>query len=149
MSIQEVRQLLGRYEWSSGRGVSREEIAEAQTALGPLPDDYQEFLGEFGWLEFGPFEIYGLGLGRPDHLDVIRMTTLERSEPAKPLPATWVCVMNDGAGNLVSFNTTCVTPDQKTCPVILWDHEIGEGDASEEIAPSFEEWLIGILRAEI
>lgn len=149
MSIQEVRDLLGRYNWTSGRGVSREIIAEAQATLGPFPNDYQEFLGEFGWLEFGPFEIYGLGLGKPDYLDVIRMTTLERSEPANPLPATWVCVMNDGAGNLVSFDTVSVTPHNKNCPVMLWDHEFGEGDAPEELAPTFQQWLIGILRSEI
>lgn len=146
MPIREIREILENHDWTSGPGTSADELVEAERILGEFPGDYKEFLAEFGWLEFGSCEVYGLGVDKPDYVDVIRMTLLERSQPAVPLPNSWVCVMNDGAGNLVSFDTARVA--EGSSPMLLWDHELGESQRPEILASSFQEWLAGMLHAE-
>lgn len=147
MPIGEIRELLSHHEWSCGSGASTSEIMEAEQILGPFPNDYKKFLAEFGWLAFGAFEVYGLGKGKPSHVDVTRMTLLERSEPMVPLPESWVCVANDGAGNLASFDTNHAA-SSSSCPISLWDHELGRDQDSETLAPSFSNWLTELLREE-
>lgn len=119
---------------------------EAEQILGQFPKDYKEFLAGFGWLEFGAFEVYGLGKGNPGHIDVTRMTLLERSEPMVPLPESWVCVVNDGAGNLASFDTNHVA--SQSSPISLWDHELGCDQDPDTLAPSFFDWLTELLRED-
>lgn len=149
MSTQAIRALLEAHEWVSGSGVSTSEVAEAENAIGPLPGDFKEFLLRFGWLEFGSYEVYGLGSGKPDYLDVMRMTLLERTQPAVPLPEGWVCVMNDGAGNLVSFDTGDVVGNAEYVPVYLWNHELGTNQDPEVLAGSFHGWLVSLLQEEV
>ncbi|WP_375546595.1 SMI1/KNR4 family protein [Actinophytocola gossypii] len=115
--MEAIREFVARYRWTPGPGVSNNEIVAAERALGPFPGGYREFLSEFGWLEFGSCEVYGLGSGKPDYMDVVRMTLSERAQPAVPLPESWVCVMNDGAGNLFSFDTNLVASGAENSPI--------------------------------
>ncbi|MFC4376353.1 SMI1/KNR4 family protein [Nocardia halotolerans] len=115
----DLRDKLAHHSWESGGGVSAVDIGRAEDALGPLPADYKYFLSEFGWLTFGCWEVYGLGCGIPKYRDVVEMTICERSEPAVPLPPTFVCIMNDGAGNLISFDVESVVKGRGNASTVL------------------------------
>lgn len=82
-----------------GTGVDDRAIGAAEARLGRFPDDYRAFLNEYGWVGVRSYEIYGLGEDVPPYLDVVRLTLAERTEPAIPLSAGFVGVMNNGAGH--------------------------------------------------
>ncbi|WP_130509571.1 SMI1/KNR4 family protein [Krasilnikovia cinnamomea] len=98
--FERVSELLALHSVLPGNGADDRDIHNAEDALGRLPDDYRYFLREYGWLSVQHLEIFGLGNAVPAYLDVVRMTRAERSEPGSPIPGSYVCVMNDGAGNL-------------------------------------------------
>jgi hypothetical protein len=105
----------------------------------------QQFLLKYGWLEVNQYEIYGLGDGVPPCLDLARMTLLERSEPAVPIPNSWICVMNDGGGNLICFDSKPISENDPIAPILLWDHELGVTQPPHVLATSFTEWLSTLL----
>lgn len=143
-----VRKLISRHGILPNQGVSEPEIATAEGFLGRFPEDYRYFLKEYGWLSVGHVEVYGLGSRIPDYLEVVRMTLLERSGSGSPIPETYVCIMNDGAGNLLCFDTAgpnCI----KASPVVFWDHEKGSSQDVEVVAPSFQDWLNHLLESEL
>jgi hypothetical protein len=145
MPFRELSELLADREIVSGAGASRQEITAAQAAIGPLPIDYQQFLQEYGWLQVEGNEIYGLGEGIPPYLDVVRMTLSERSEPAVPIPSSWICVMNDGGGNLICFDSKAVSETDPNTAILFWDHELGVTQPSDIIGTSFTDWLSELL----
>lgn len=134
--------LLARSDVERGNGALDEEIRAAEASLGVLPDDYRRFLREFGWIGVGSDEIFGLGSGVPEYLNVVSVTLEERAEGG--LPERLVAVMNDGGGNLSCLD--CGELDEAdVAPMVLWDHELGPSEGTESIAPSFSHWLVGRL----
>ncbi|MGH3737631.1 MAG: SMI1/KNR4 family protein [Micromonosporaceae bacterium] len=99
-------------------GASDSDLESAELLIGTFPMDYRQFLSEYGWTGFKHYEIYGLGADVPSYLDVARMTRVERAEPAVPLPASYVCVMNDGGGNLFCFDSKASRHDRQA-PIML------------------------------
>jgi hypothetical protein len=146
--LDRVRELLSRHDILAGEGVSDGEIRNAEGALGRFPDDYRYFLQEYGWISVEHLEIYGLGATVPAYLDVVRMTLSERLETGSPIPESYVCVMNDGAGNLFCFDTA--RSDQgEVSPIVFWDHELGPDQEPEARERSFEDWLTALLESEL
>jgi cell wall assembly regulator SMI1 len=127
-------------EWEPGLGATVDEIAACEAELRVrLPQDYRQFLQEFGWGAFRHLELYGLGKDVPRFLDVTAETKRERTEFEPYLPDHLVPVMNDGCGNLVCLNTQDM--NAATCPVVFWDHDLPDDQEPSNVAGSFAEWL--------
>lgn len=146
--IDRARELLSRRNVLPGNGVSDRDIRSAEGVVGPFPDDYRYFLREYGWVSVEHLEVYGLGSDIPEYLDVVRMTLLERSEPGSPIPDSYVCVMNDGSGNLFCFDLNR-SKEGIGSPIFLWDHERGPDQQPAIKAGSFEVWLADLLESEL
>jgi hypothetical protein len=122
-------------------GATEDDISLAEEALGvPLTGGYRQFLRAFGWCGIGPFELYGLGAQVPEYLHLVAITRSERHEMRPRLPLYLIPIMNDGGGNLLCLDTRVSEP-----PIVLWDHEQGEGQEPEPEATSFIEWLCRLL----
>jgi SMI1-KNR4 cell-wall len=116
-----------------GTGASAAEINEAEGRLGlAFPPDYRRLLHDFGWIQVGPTEIFGLGKGIPRYLDVVEMTLAERRDATPTLPSELLPVMNDGGGNLY-----CLNCNDASAPLVIWDHVSG----SSALEIGFVDWL--------
>jgi len=146
--LERVSELLSLHNVLPSSDVNDRDIHNAEEVLGRLPDDYRYFLRQYGWLSVQHLEIFGLGSAVPAYLDVVRMTLAERSEPGSPIPGSYVCVMNDGAGNLFCFDTA-ESGAGAGIPIVLWDHEIGLDQEPEVRERSFEDWLTALLESEL
>ncbi|SRR6266567_9020543 len=143
-----VDELLASHASAGGRGTDEQDVRKAESVIGNFPSDYRLFLLEYGWLSIEHLEIFGLGDDAPEYLNVVRMTQLERAEPASPLPSSFVSVMNDGAGNLLCFDSSEIS-SSGTSRIYLWDHELGQNQRPEALADSFESWLTRLLEVEL
>ena len=146
--FERVSELLSLHSVLQRSGANGRDIRNEEDVLGRLPDDYSYFLREYGWLSVQHLEIFGLGNAVPAYLDVVRMTLAERSEPGSPIPGSYVCVMNDGAGNLFCFDTA-KSGGGAGIPIVLWDHELGQDQEPEVSERSFEDWLTALLESEL
>jgi SMI1-KNR4 cell-wall len=135
---EELRDALrARPDLEAGTPLPPEEIDAAIRRLGNLPDDYRAFLEDFGWVSFGPHEVFGLGADIPPYLDVVRVNESEWTEGQ--LPRHLVAVMNDGGGNLSCIDQTAV---------VLWDHEVSPTKGPLPLASSFSDLLRRVLLDE-
>jgi hypothetical protein len=142
MRFYELAEQLAATATAYGRGATEAEVVDAESRIGPLPSDFRQFLRKFGWATLGHYEIYGLGHDVPEYLDLARMTLAERQEPSVPLRGTYVCIMNDGGGNLLCFDSDQVRAGTaNTVPLLLWDHELDVDQTPEVVAESFTSWL--------
>ena len=121
-----------------GNGASDSEIKVAECSLGVQIDGgYRLFLKRFGWGGIEHLELYGLGIGVPPHLDLVRITKSERTEMEPKLPRALIPINNDGGGNLFCLDSSVPLEP----PVVFWDHT-GESDQDASVeAESFVHWL--------
>ena len=93
-----------------GLGARQEDIEKLACAFGStLPNDFEAFLSEYGWLEFGSTEIPGLGQDVPTHLDLLLIACdywnnglSKRFLPIYSSGSDWIyCVDSENAGNVV------------------------------------------------
>ncbi|SRR6266508_4452509 len=146
MQYQELRDALrARPGLEAGTPPPPEEIEAAEPRLGCLPDDYRAFLADFGWVSLGPHEVFGLGVGIPPYLDVVRVNESERAEGH--LPASLVAVMNDGGGNLSCIDCLAVSSGD-AITVVMWDHEASPTNGPIPLAASFSELLNSVILTE-
>lgn len=128
----------------AGNGASRPAVAEAEKALGvTFPTALREYLVRFGWVEFADREFFGLGEGVPHFLDIVRLTTSERTEAGARLPPSLIPLQNDGWGNLYCIVASPGSAEDGS--IVLWDHERGLAQEPEVCAPDLESWLESIL----
>jgi hypothetical protein len=158
VSFADLRQRIGALQDKAlGRGATAEEMANAGRVLKvSFSGSYEQFLREYGWARFGherlsPYSalaigVYGLGSGIPPHLDLLKNTVAERTENEPSLPAHLVPVMGDGGGNHYCLDTSKMVNGEY--PMIFWDHENDEEQATEPPSQSFESWLINQLDDE-
>jgi SMI1-KNR4 cell-wall len=135
MTYEDLRaRLLDAQDMACGGGVDDTQIAMAEEALQvTLPRDFRRFLREFGWLEMGPTEIFGLGSDVPQHLNLVTLVLAERRDSRVPMPRDLVPVMNDGGGNLY-----CLDCSEASGRMALWDHTTG----LELLDEVFPDWLV-------
>ncbi len=129
-----------------GRGATGTEVAAAEQALGVhLPASYKAFLAKFGWARIHYDPVYGVGSSVPREYELVLSTQLERHEAYPLIPLPLIPVMNDGAGNHYCLDTARLRDGE--CPVVFWDHEHpDESDQTpEDVAPSFDRWLINLI----
>jgi cell wall assembly regulator SMI1 len=130
-----------------GTGAKRADISSAESNLGAkLPESYKVFLGEFGWGGVDSWELFGLGAGVPNYLDLVQMTETERTLFHPHIPPFLIPIMNDGFGNHYCLDTSSLRDGE--CPVVLWDHEKGARQVPGLVSPRFDLWLLDILRAD-
>ena len=110
-----------------------EEILEVS-----FPASYRQFLQQFGWGGVGGLEIFGLGADVPPFLDVVHITTSERTEAVPPLPKKLLPICTDGLGNLLCIDTAEWRLNK---PVVFWNHDESSDQEAEEIAGDFSLWL--------
>ncbi len=140
LSPELVRRLHSLREAEFGQGATAREIKLAEEQLGiEFPDSYKAFLGQFGWASKDGLELYGLGKDVPAYLDLVTVTLSERTEMRPYLPRSLVPLMNDGAGNHYCLDVEC--GEQGECPVVFWDHTLGESQDPEHVARDLETWL--------
>ena len=123
-----------------GRGATPQEIELAQQQLGvEFPRSYKAFLEQFGWASFEGLELYGLGEDVPTYLDLVKVTLSERTEMRPRLPRRLLPLLNDGGGNHYCLDVGL--REQEECPVVFWDHNLGEYQDPEYVARNLEAWL--------
>lgn len=123
-----------------GCGASREQISNVMNGMGVVfPESYIWFLKEYGWVRLGGDELYGLGPDIPAYLELGRITESERKDARPHLKHYLVPIMNDGAGNHYCLDT--LKMNEGECPVVFWDHELGEEQEPQCVSGSFSEWL--------
>jgi cell wall assembly regulator SMI1 len=140
LSAELIRRLRSCRGAEFGRGATPQEIRLAEKRLGvELPGSYKAFLGRFGWASFEGLELYGLGEDVPAYLDLVEVTLGERTQMRPHLPSRLIPLMNDGAGNHYCLDVA--SGEQGECPVVFWDHNLGESQEPEYVAPNLEAWL--------
>lgn len=145
MSYKELREKILTFpDKEYGKGATIEEIKYAETSLRTIfSKSYRQFLQEFGWARFAHQELYGLGPDVPSYLELIRHTNAERNEMRPSLLPHLVPLMNDGSGNHYCLDTRMMC--NLECPVVLWDHELGEDQHPEFVCETFDIWLIDMI----
>jgi cell wall assembly regulator SMI1 len=127
-----------------GIGVTTKEINQAEMSIGvPFSKSYRQFLQEFGWARFAHQELYGLGSDVPSYLELVRNTNAERNQMRPSLLRYLVPLMNDGSGNHYCLDTRMMRNSE--CPVVLWNHELGEDQHLEFVSDTFDTWLSDML----
>lgn len=128
-----------------GAGATGLDINQAEDHLQVvLPAEYKRFLREFGWAYVpGAGEVYGLGTDVVWHRDLVRVTLSERTEMRPRVPPYLVPILNDGGGNHYCLDTRPGADGE--CPVLLWDHELGEDQEPYVEARNFSLWLANLL----
>jgi cell wall assembly regulator SMI1 len=140
LSPELIRRLRSFRESEFGRGATSQEIKLAEEQLGvEFSGGYKAFLGQFGWASLEGLEIYGLGDDVPAYLDLRKVTLSERAQMRPRLPSRLLPLMNDGAGNHYCLDAE--SGEQGECVVVFWNHNLGESQDPEYVAPNLEAWL--------
>jgi len=145
MSYKELREKILAFPGKEcGAGATTEEISYAETSLKTtFPESYRQFLQEFGWAGFAHEELYGLGSDVPFYLELVRNTNAERNQMRPSLLPYLVPLMNDGFGNHYCLDTRMMRKSE--CPVVFWNHELGEDQHLELVSDTFDTWLSDML----
>jgi hypothetical protein len=119
---------------------SAEDLQAAEAALAcRFPDSYRWFQLEFGELEHGPLDVYGVRRGASAAISIVAINLEERREGYPPLPLHLIAFSDSGGGDLCCFDTSLL--ENGECPVVWWDHEDDETQTPEPAAASFLDWL--------
>jgi hypothetical protein len=123
-----------------GRGATEQEIVAAERQLGAsFPKAFRSYLGECGYLEYGSAEFYGLGVGVPKHLELVRRTIEERTQFHPHIPVHLVPFMANGGGDHYCIDLSAPIDDP---PVVFWDHALGATQQPYQLADTFSSWLL-------
>ena len=126
-------------------GVTNSLIEAAELAIGlRFPPSYVEFLRRLGcgYVSFQEF----IGLGGPPHLDLVKEATyLREHSKISRFPRQLIPVLADGFGNYECIDTSRPMADGE-CSVVSWLHDGGDDQDCEEIAKSYLEWFLSVLR---
>jgi len=145
MSYQELREQIKFFsDKECGVGATATEIERAEAMLGTkFSESYRLFLQDYGWGRFAHQELYGLGSDVPPHLDLIRNTEAERNQMHPAMLLSLVPLLNDGAGNHYCLDVRKMRDSE--CPIVFWDHELGEDQNPKPVFDAFDKWLMGLL----
>lgn len=128
---------------SLGVGATEQEIDSAAETLGvPIRGGYRAFLRRFGYGGVSHYDFFGLGPGVPACLDLVGVTTSERTEMEPHIPPHLLPIMNNGGGDHACLDTRA-SPNEP--PVVMWYHEDGPEQAPGVEAPDFVSWLSDLL----
>jgi len=142
VEFEEVREkLVALPELQSGKGADESDLLELVSMWGPLPIDFKQYLQEFGWLAFSSYELYGLGVDVPTHLNLLeRSRELWLGDGEYKLPRELLPFYDSGGGWFY-----CLSKMHRGHPVVSWAREyedLGEGQPYDERYLSWSQWLI-------
>lgn len=143
MNWAELRRVLDEYtNIEHGRGITAREVDLVERELGvTLPEEYRSYLMDCGWIGVDCDTLYGCGADAPDCYGLVSIVERERYDAEPRIPAHFIPIMNDGAGNNYCLDTRRI--QGATCPVVFWDHESewGSDQNPDDVAPTFVDWL--------
>ncbi|WP_175494136.1 SMI1/KNR4 family protein [Herbiconiux ginsengi] len=129
--------LSSRRDLERGNGATEAELSAAEMQIGSIPQEFRQFLMDFGWVILGHYEVFGVGEGITARNDLVSETLNERSYGRIP---NLVPVMNDGAGNLYCVTQDSITPS----PVLLSTLDSSPDYVVEQAG--FSSWLLNLAR---
>jgi|GEM_PF-1769526 len=146
MVFQEIEREIGLFESHEFfGGVNESLIDRAAVSIGlPFPPNYCEFLRRLGcgYVSFQEF----IGLGGPEHLDVVKETLHLRACPRlSRFPHHFIPVLSDGFGNYECIDTARPSTGGEF-KIVNWLHDGGDDQNCEVIAESYFEWFWSILQ---
>lgn len=143
MDTKEIKTRLLDFEFVDFAGPQAEEaVRDAEVNLGvTFPPSYRVFLKEFGAGGVESEEV--VGLGGPDHLDIVKLTKRLR-ERDNHLPDCLLPLRNDGFGNYDCIHLD-LEGDNKERAIVQWNHDGGLNQDYDVISPSFSSWFESLL----
>lgn len=146
MDFQEIEREIEVFESHEFHGgVNDSLIDSASVSIGlPFPPGYREFLRRLGcgYVSFQEF----IGLGGPDHLDVVKETLhLRGRSRLSRFPVHLIPVLSDGFGNYECIDTARPTGGGEF-KVVNWLHDGGDEQSCEVIAESYLDWFWSVLQ---
>lgn len=140
MNADEYRSRLASYDDVDLQGpIDAAQVEEAEESLKcQLPPEYRSFLLACGCGGIGPEDF--IGLGGPDHLNVVKLTSTLRNRQ-NALPKNLLPLRGDGFGNYDCIDLSKPTNNGE-CYIVQWNHE---GGVPEVLASSFDEWFESML----
>lgn len=141
MTYEELRERLNSHaNVERGTGVAVDEVDDAERLLDVVfGNSYRSFLIDFGWINVGSFELYGLGADIPPYLDVVKETLWERIESGMPLPHHLIPISNTGGGDHYCLDSSRVIAGE--CPIVFYGHELDASQQPSTVAADFGTWL--------
>jgi hypothetical protein len=134
-----VRAYLLAHCTQRGTGAGPEELAELIAIWGPLPEDFQRYLAEFGWATCGPHELLGLGAGVAGQQNIIdRTRELWRGDSGYQLPRNLLAFYESGGG---WFYCLTQSDDDR---VVCWAQEyedLGTPQPYDETYANWSDWF--------
>jgi antitoxin YobK len=137
---------VGRPSGSNGEAGTR----EAEDRLGlRFPPSYRAFLNSAGSGTFGWYEIYGLvtDLDAPGPPNVVWETRQAREK--FQLPARFVLLVGLDDSSAYALDLEEVSALSEAPVVQIWPGEIGDDRVQGEVAPSFGQFLLNAVRADL
>src|SRR5262245_54616566 len=131
MSLKEFGRLRHQFpdRIAVGNCATLDEIREAERTLGvTFSLSYLRFVALYGWAEIDSSEVYGLGAGIPEYLNVVHCTIREREDAEPEMPHHLIPIMNDGSGNHYCLDSSRVSANDEM-PIVFWDHESPAGES--------------------
>ena len=132
-TLKHLRKDFGLHPVTVGEPVPEEEITALEQDAGfPLPDDYKEFVREFGGGIVGPFSIYGLRAADAmgdDEASAMDVTNQFRADGWEEVE-NWLVFSSDHAGNPIGID--------RNGKIWINNHDTG---SIENIADNFEDYL--------
>lgn len=143
MKSNELMERVAGFEFVDFVGPASSEVIEAASnQLGVLfPPQYYEFLSSFGCGGVDSEEF--VGLGGPEHLDIVKLTARLRSRH-NPLPSNLLPLRGDGYGNYDCLDLNQVMPTGELA-IVQWLHDGGKNQHLVVLADSFDHWFETIL----
>jgi hypothetical protein len=125
-----------------GSGCAAEELDVVRALFGSLPADYAAYLTDFGWFTVSSHEVIGFGGDLPPHLDVVEVTTWERTQAQPALANHLLPLENNGAGDHY-----CIDLSVSSAPVVFWSHDHPQGSyqGTPIVAPNFVAWAVRLF----
>lgn len=106
-----------------------------------LPKDFKALLQLSDGFNLIGTEVYGIG--EEDTFNLARAYHIEHELVAVPQYSYLVPFSPDGRGNFYCLDTSKLSLEGKTCPVVFWvsNHEYSAKDEPEVTHQSFTEWM--------
>jgi hypothetical protein len=144
-----IAQLLSQLppdQFSVGNAASEQDVRQAEIALSvSFPPSYKWFLQNYGTVDIGLTEIYGLGTIRVDGVPNVLGATLSLRSLVKDFPMDFVVICDPGGEETFCLDTDQVDAENE-CPVVRWTYVPLEQQDFEMIAPTFASFLLATAR---
>lgn len=130
------RQLLSLRDAVMGKGATETDIGALTNAWGPLLTDFKRYLEDFGWLQAGSYELFGLGDDTPAHLNLLdRSRELWNGDGIYKIPRELLPVYDSGGGWFY-----CLSKFHRGQPVVCWASEYEEAGEPQPFDERYESW---------